>query len=304
MNEKINKQIEYLKEKGFIISDEEKVKWYLIKVWLHRLRRYFNTVEEYNWTDFQEIINAYIFDKELRWLNLQVIEIIEKSLKSLLILNLDNYLDWKNYINTWWNFNIYKEKNKYRKRQIYIEKKIIDLKYNDIECFNFIEKNNFLSSEFFFDNLTFWEIINIFYDLTLEKQYIISKYYWIPLEIFKSWISGVLYLRNLSSHWKNIFNRKMTKSLKWRELINVFWNNNNSSYISYLFVLDLFSKKLIEEKKWINEIFKLMIKFNIKYEKFYLQKEIPHIEHEINSEAWEILVKELYKKYLYKSNLN
>ena len=83
-----------------------------------------------------------------------------------------------------------------------------------------------------------------------------------------------------------------------------FWNNNNSSYISYLFVLDSFSKKLIEEIKWINEIFKLMIKFNIKYEKFYLQKEIPHIEHEINSEAWEILVKELYKKYLYKSNLN
>jgi abortive infection bacteriophage resistance protein len=93
MEEKINNQIEYLKEKGFIISDIEKIKWYLIKVWLHRLRRYFNTVDVYQWTDFQKIINSYIFDKDFRNINLWLLEKIENSFKNQFILNFENYLN-------------------------------------------------------------------------------------------------------------------------------------------------------------------------------------------------------------------
>ncbi len=296
LSKKLDRDLFWIKKKGFNIVDESKLKGYLHQVWIHRLRRYFNTVESYEWTDFQKIIDSYVFDKEIRFLNLQMIEMIETYLKNLFNLYLWNPL----------NQNIYKnrhskkdEKNKLNKRLIYNEQKIIRLKYDDIECHDNYYNNWILSSNLFYDNLTFWELISIFYDLNRDYQYKIAWEFNIPLDNFKSWVSGLGYLRNLSSHWKNVFNKKMTKSLKGRKLVEVFWTDQNSSYISYFFILDIFATKINPDYKWKDKVFWKMEKYWITFTDFAWKKEIPHIEHESGDpEAWEILVSELYKKYL------
>lgn len=281
----------YIKNLWFTIENEQETREYLEKVWLHRLKRYLNVVTDYKWQDFQKIIDAYLFDKELRLLNLQVIEIVEKFLKNMLILHIWNPL----------NKSIYTSKSK--KRLMYNEKRIIWLKYDDIECEKNFYNDGILDFELFYDNLTFWEISFILKDLSTESKYKISKKIWIPKALFESWIWAIWYLRNLSSHWKNIFNKKMTRSLKWRVFTETFWTEENASYISYFFILDLLSRKLTPDMEWVNRVFDVMDSYWIKLTDFTSKKEIPHIEHESeDSEAWEILVAPLYKKYLDKSN--
>ncbi len=95
----------------------------------------------------------------------------------------------------------------------------------------------------------------------------------------------------------------MTKSLKWKKLIEKFWENQNSSFISYFFILDIFAIKINPDYKWKSKVFDKMEKYWITLAEFTSKKEIPHIEHELkDSEAWEILVTSLYDKYLNKSN--
>ena len=303
MEEKINKQINYIMLKWFIITDELKVRWYLEKVWLHRLKRYFNTVEKYKWTDFQKIIDAYIFDKQLRILNIQIIEIIEKSIKNIFILSFDNINDETIYLNTLPQFKRWKENKKITKRLCYNEKKIVDMKYSDLEIKKDINDNWTISTSLFIDNLTFWEIINIFIDLNIVNQKKISAYYWLPLEIFINWLKIIGYLRNLCSHSRNIYNKKMTLKLKSKIITDLIGKNNSNSYIWYMMILVFFSKKLSPEFKWEEKVIKNMDYFKIDIKNFFRQKETSHIEHELwNSEAWKVLVNIVYLKYTEKSN--
>ncbi len=261
MDEKINNQIKYLKEKGFVISDEEKVKWYLIKVWLHRLRRYFNTVEKYEWTDFQEIINAYIFDKEFRNINLWLLEIIENSFKNQFILNFENYLEPELYdikFRDW--------------RLAFLYNKVALLKKQDIEIKNNLNNQWFIPVNLFIDKLQFWEIFKIFQDLKIKNQIKISNYFGIDYKLFRNWLQCINYLRNLCSHWKNIYNRKFTFSIMAKELYKEFWINDNNTYISYFYILSYFKNILNKNFKWEDQIFKSMNKYKILLKDFWAKK--------------------------------
>ncbi len=290
---KIDADLKFLKNKWFLIKNKEKAKWYLKNVWLHRLRRYFNMAQwNYKDFDFSKIIDAYIFDKELRMLNLQLIEVIEKRLKTALISFVPDYLNRDDYYNTN-NQNYKKEISKIDNRLIYNEKKVIDLKFKDIECKNFYNSNWFLNPELFYDKLSFWEIINIFRDLNFYKKWLIASEFSIDIQKLEQWFMCILDLRNLCSHSWNIFNRKFTKKILSRDIWNIIWNIELNSYLWYFLLLSIFNIKIIPEYHWQNRVFSLIEKYNIDFKLFQIKKETSHIEHE-NSEAWEVLVEKVY----------
>ncbi len=289
MEEKINNQIKYLRRKWFIVSDVGKVGWYLEKVWLHRLRRYFNTVDKYEWTDFQEIINSYIFDKEFRNINLWLLEIIENSFKNQFILNFEDYLNPELY-------NI-----KYKDSRLsFLYNKISILKRKDSEIKNNLNTDLFIPVDLFVDKLQFWEIFNIYLDLKIEYQIKISNYYGIDYKLFNNWMKCISYLRNLCSHWENIYNKKFTFSIIAKELFLEFNIKENNTYISYFYILSYFKEFINPEYKWEDILFKNMIKYNILLKDFWAKKETFHSQ--LDSEAWKVLVKELYEKHLKKPN--
>ncbi len=93
MEKLLKEHLDYIKSLWFIVNDETKVIWYLRWVWFYRLKRYFNIYEDKN-IDFQKVIDYYLFDKNLRILNLNMIESIEIYIKNIFILNFWNtYLD-------------------------------------------------------------------------------------------------------------------------------------------------------------------------------------------------------------------
>jgi abortive infection bacteriophage resistance protein len=310
MEEKINQQIIYIKSKWFIISDLEKTKWYLEKVWINRLKRYFNTVNTYEWTDFQEIINAYIFDKSIRNINLIVLESIEKSFKNIFIIKILNII----------NEDIYQ--NVFLKDRIdYLNKKLLKLWYCDDEIKRHIDRKVEQNS-LLIDKLNFGEMIKCYLDLKTEYKLLFSKYYWINLNILNSWLDWLLYLRNVSSHWWNVFNKKMVISIKWREISKQLNINENNQYSSIFIVLCVFKKILIPNYQWENKVINKINYYNISLDiiwlsevknkiiinkkrsvlkKLFSSKEIFPSEH-IDIEAWKILVNTVYTKYVKKSN--
>jgi len=286
MNPKIQKQFEKIKNR-FAIEDEQKVLWYLEKVWYHRLSFYFK-----NNTDFEKIISDYIFDKILRHLVLDMLEIIENTLKCVIV-------------NEIWV--LFENKARYLDRDIYnpdfvderlqfIYHKMIERKKSDLIVKNFLEKqskNEELSDNIFFDKLTFGELIKVFRDMKTGYKTKVSKYFGISLKIFDNRIFALKYLRNLCSHHENIFNKKMTIHLMWYEITKLCWNTN--SFLSYFAILCVFNKLLIPNYKRKEKVIDKMDKYNISFANFTQKENLPS---ELESEAWEVLVNLLYTKYI------
>ena len=87
----IEEQIELLRLRGLIIDDENKLKKYLSHISYYHLSAYFKSFQKLptdNFKDnviFEDILNIYVFDKKLRLLLLDILEIVEKSFKCKLI---------------------------------------------------------------------------------------------------------------------------------------------------------------------------------------------------------------------------
>jgi abortive infection bacteriophage resistance protein len=85
----INEQIELLRSRGMIITDQSEAQHYLAHLNYYRISSYWLPFEDNHQThhfrpntNFKDILNLYIFDRELRLLVLGAIERIEVSWRS------------------------------------------------------------------------------------------------------------------------------------------------------------------------------------------------------------------------------
>ncbi len=293
MTIKIQQQIEGLLQDGFVLVDETQVRWYLEKVWYHRLFPYFRDSNK----DIQKVISLYIFDKRLRLLVLDMLEVIENAIKGIVIHHI-----WSQFEDNeprYQNAFLYEE-NYSDNRLMFIKDKIEDRKKNDITIKTYYKynPNSSLPDYLFFDKLTFGELVKILKEMRPDYQKVISAYFWINSEIFMGWIFCLKYLRNLCSHYEYLYNRKMTFHLKSKVINEGIWNQN--SFLSYFALLSLFNKILIPNFHRTIKVLELIKKFDMKSEALWLQtKNLPS---ELESEAWEVLVNSLYIKYIKKSN--
>ncbi len=247
-----------------------------------RLRKYQNNIQKYE------------FDRELRLLNLEILEKIELNFKKHLVTFFDK---------NWWikNKKLYLSKY-FEVISEFIENKEENFKNydNDIKKDLLLNKNSFISIYLFIDKLTFWESLKIFRALNIKYKKNISKNYWINVYIFSSWIYWLKYLRNLCSHSENIFNRKMVYELEWIEIVDNFEVNN--SYIAYFVVLSFFEKNILFTNLWQEKILKLLENNKISIAEISLNKKMaPPVS--LKSEAWEALVNVLYRKMIKKSKV-
>lgn len=294
MNSKIQEQIQLLQDKWFTITDQEKVLWYLEKVWYHRLSPYFKNASG----DIERVIGLYIFDKRLRLLILDMLEVMENAIKSIMINYIGSLFDNKN---RYLDIKLYEDKY-IAERLGFIGNKTVERKANDATVKNYFSRNpqsEILPDYIFFDKLTFGELIKIYRDLKIEYKKIISEYFWINVRIFENRIFSLKYLRNLCSHYENVFNKTMITNIKSEMIEEMFGNVNR--FIWYFALLSVFNKVLIPNFNRYSKIIELMTKFSITSEEIWLQtKNLPS---ELESEAREVLVDSLYTKYIKKSNL-
>lgn len=113
----IPEQIALLKERGMLFEDEQKAAFYLNHISYYRLKGYWWDMQadrvEHSFNPdsyFEEVINRYNFDRQLRLILFDAIEFIEIALRTKLIYHLSQAYGGLCY----WDDSIMFDKNKHQ----------------------------------------------------------------------------------------------------------------------------------------------------------------------------------------------
>lgn len=208
----LDEQLDILASRGLIINKREEAKRFLLYNNYYRVSGYSLTLRNndvfYKEATFQNIVDIYCFDQELRHILLKYIEKIEVSIKSIYAyyftqkygptghLNAENYTDKVKYseiIN-----KVEEQKNKNLKFEAYLKHFIEDLK-QPIPLWAYI------------DLFTISDISKIYSISDIELKEVISREFGLNMKRGYEKLEGFLYcitvVRNLCAHGSRLFNR-------------------------------------------------------------------------------------------------
>jgi len=262
-------QIVKLKSKGLTFKDVKKAKDNLKNINYYRLSSYFipfyklRTKKFRKNTTFQDILEVYIFDKNLRKIVFSCIEKIEISIRSRIVhkYSMNKGSHWhlkdtpfdkyENYVLFQKSINdaIVSNKNKVKFINHYLKK------YTEPE---------FPSNWMILELLTFGQISRLYKSLrndNIKKS--IAKEFGITELVLESWLHCFNYIRNISAHHSRLWNKELRvtpknpKRVKYQFLINSSTIRHNSIYFSLsvlLYTLKCIDNHSIQAKELIDFI--------------------------------------------------
>lgn len=207
-------QVAKLQQRGMLITDPDKAAFYLQHLNYYRLAAYWLPFEADHGTHafqpgsrFDDVLNLYIFDRELRLLVLDAIERIEVSVRSQWAYqmahrhgahaHLDPALsrDWKNWVSDSHQLMGEVERSKE----------------------NFIEH----LTQTYSDALPpLWAVCEIMSLGLLSRQYknlkpmatrrAVASQYGLDQQVFESWLHHLTFVRNVCAHHNRLWNREFT----------------------------------------------------------------------------------------------
>ena len=242
-------QISLLKKRGLSIPDEKRAKRYLQQISYYRLSAYFlpyqKVKDRFNeGVDFDQILETYKFDRDLRLLVFDCIERIEVTIRSQMIQILS-----ENYKNSHWQDNPDVFKSPYVNKN----QKLVNV-YEDIQKIidtNCSAKNPEVFIKHYMDTyyspknppswmclelLTIGELSRLFVGLRQNKdKQDIASFFGLHHTVFTSWLHTLTYVRNICAHHSRLWNREfaikpdilMKPQRKW---IGGSYDNNQRTF--------------------------------------------------------------------------
>lgn len=221
----IEEQIQKLKDRGLTISDEEKAKEVLLDIGYYRFGSYLfpyeltypskkdRTHKLKNPTHFEDALDLYYFDSDLRMLLLRYITRIEINLRTYITYYVSNQYKknpcWfvddsvmeDGFINSF-DTEIYTDK--FKKHPVIADH---HKKYPE---------DTYAPAWKTIEHMTFGAVFQLFLNITdHEVQSAIAKHYNIDkLTIFTSYFNAIRYLRNQCAHGDVLFDMKFATPLK------------------------------------------------------------------------------------------
>ena len=225
----LNEQIENLISLGLEIEDKGYVKSVLNRVSYYRLvKAYSITLKEngkyIDGTTFENIVELYLFDMELRHTLFSLIEHIEVYLRAIIT----NYFSLK-----YGNFG-YKDLSNYKKKNFQmntLKELEREIKRNKKSPFiNNFEKN-YEGGEIPFyaaiEVASFGTLSKMYKNMEIEDKKEIAKEFEVDYIYLESWIENLSYVRNICAHYGRLYGAKLTKTPKlYREYLRQGISNN------------------------------------------------------------------------------
>jgi len=263
----IDQQIDILKKRGLIIDDEEKLGRYLKNISYYHFSIYFKHFQTNDYfidgTNFEDVLNVYVFDQRLRLLLLDVLERIEKSFKCRLVYEMSILSGDSCWIA---NKKYFKNENNYNSRIIKI---LDDLKFSKEICIKHYYNNYHVPKYppvwMTVETLTFGQTVMVFNELKPEYQKIISDTYDINKKFISNWLHALSVIRNFCAHHSRLWNREMVIILSQKHGLyrNIFNNSNGNRIFNYLLVMQIINCKFNPTSQWIERLENLIIEHNI-----------------------------------------
>lgn len=228
----IPEQISLLKSRWLIIWDEAHTIAKLEHIGYYRLSGYFKFFQKGDdsylpGSTFEKVLDIYIFDRKLRLHTLDAIERIEVSLKA----NINNTLSilwwcfWyknRDFFDLWDNIANDLKTPEQRDKDIETNKRYEEMleKFSKTKAKSssvFISAYNEKYSEeedlpswMLFEELTVWELSNIYRILKQEHRQTIATIYGAYALDLSNWMQMIMTLRNISAHHARLWNRRYT----------------------------------------------------------------------------------------------
>jgi len=247
---KFQDQIELLKSRNLIFGDEARAISYLQEISYYRLSAYFLPFQvkkdQFNpGTTFEQIINTYSFDRELRLLIFDCIERIEVAIRTQIIYQMSIFYQdshWQenraHFIDPYFN-KVGKLVNPYSDFQNIISKATsvrtpeTFIKHYLKEYCQPVNPPSWMCLEL----LTIGELSNLYKGLKDKKdKKRIADFFDLHPTVFTSWLHCLTYVRNICAHHSRLWNRdfaiepeKLLKP-KGKWISNVFENNKRVFY--------------------------------------------------------------------------
>jgi abortive infection bacteriophage resistance protein len=265
----ISDQIKLLESRGLIISDKIKAEKYLANISYYRLSAYmypFKDLQTDNFakeTTFENVLDLYLFDRELRLLVFDAIERIEISFRTQLIYQPaiiggafwfedEKFFDDKNRLTE----HLQKLDSEVKQsKEVFI--KHFDAKYDE-DCppvwMSFEVISLGLLSKFY-QNLKF-----------TDAKKLIAKHYGLnnPI-VLQSWIRSITYVRNVCAHHARLWNRTLTNKPIILQTPSKLWitekNPNNEKLYYFLCCLWYLLRQINPETQFVEKLKTLFAKY-------------------------------------------
>lgn len=251
----IDEQMKILRERGLIITDEGKCKEFLLHNNYYRISGYSLTLRKndkfYENATFQNIIDIYEFDRNLRNLLLKFLEIIEVKFKSIYVYELckkydsTSYLDSTFFIDEKIHVDIITKIEKQKKvsldQEVYLRHFVSNLRqevpfWASVDLFTIRD----ISILYKISNEAIKKSVAINYGLNMKKND----------EILGKFMHSMTIIRNICAHggrlYNRIFHQKPSLNKKETSLLRLLddGTHDNSRLFSYILVM----KRLLSEE--------------------------------------------------------
>lgn len=209
----IDEQIEILEKRGLNIDEKDKLKCYLMELNYYRLSGYSLALrkndEFYPDTTFDNILQVYHFDKELKIKLMAFLEDIEISLRSYIGYELGKQEIQPNSQVAYLNPNNYISESAFNEIVEEIRDCVGDNKNEAFIKHHNTKYNGTLPSWVLVETLSFGKLSKLLQSLNKDIQKEISKdhFYGKKFTVISNWMESLVILRNLCAHHARLINR-------------------------------------------------------------------------------------------------
>lgn len=254
-------QIEYISTQYQISIDleVEKVRQYLNNISFCRLKPYLTTLKG---APFTKIIKHYELDRKLRLIILDAIERIEVSIKAVLINRLCEINDNDPL---WYSNNISFQKFEHHDR---FYKMIDELKIRhktDRDIKQSINNNVLLPIWNIIEKLSFGDLSKLYSFLHIKDAQVIAQHFNKTPDNFKDQLHCLTYIRNLSPHHMNLFDRVMKFKVRGTRQIFIPKNKVDTLY-GYLILIKHYILTIIPTSTWGDKVIDLLQNYQNQYQ--------------------------------------
>jgi len=274
----IDEQIEILRNRGLAIEDESFAKDFLLRNNYYRVSGYSLTLRSHDVFNvnatFQNIVDIYNFDHELRHILLEYIELIEVSIKSIFAYEFTKrhgstgYTDPRYFTDPVKHAEIMKKAEKQKiarlPHEAYLKHFVEDLN-QEIPLWAYVDLLTISDISFLYkiSELDIKNAVALIMGLNTHGAEILQKY-----------MHSMTIIRNLCAHGSRLYNRlfEQKPSLNKRDFALLLRTNTGSVDNSHLFGFILIMRRLLKYNDFItlkNMVFDLTKKYPFVNLRFY-----------------------------------
>lgn len=269
----LSEQIEIMRSKGLIISDEEKTKiillrenYFFINGYRHLFMKSTNDRRFINGTTFDELYALFSFDRSFRNIIFKNVLIIENNIKSIISYQLSKKYGFKEkeYLKPE-NFSL--DRKKTRQVNDLIRKMKRQIRVNGEKhsaTFHYLSNYGYIPLWILVKVLSFGIISEMYTILKPEDQLSIAEYYDLDIQVLSNYLAILSNYRNLCAHEDILFENRTQRVIddtKYHKELGIPLMDGEYIYGKN----DLFALIIILKQMLSDEEFRLLI-YEIGYE--------------------------------------